>query len=273
MTANSAGPQLLIDVWDVETFDADLIAELRANAGLVRNYITTEQEIFLDHDVLGPNGRYRSNPHAESYYGLLERMGRKMQSRIIRAWHYTRLTDPEVETLLAAGIRLSTLETTRQRLDAQVAAGQFSDEISNALFEASPFHNSEQFRARTSKFWMTSHPVEIGDDGVTLLLANWGGEAVYFWLKDPRLKEVVARIGKPRVVEVAVPLDATPHAHESGKAVVDAFANAMGWKPDSGVIDLSVTHALGPEAIIAVHSEDEPVFARIGNGYPTNFHP
>ena len=184
----------LIDVWDVDTFGEDLIIQLHANAELVRNYIATEQEIFLEREAAGLRAVYRSNRHAESYLRFLECLGQHMAARTIRAWHYTRLTDSEVNTLRRAGIKLSTLETTRQRLDAQVAAGQISVEIGNALFEASPLHDPQQLESRSNRFWMISHPTEVEDYSVTLLLANWGGEVVYFWLRAqaPHLQQMSA---------------------------------------------------------------------------------
>ena len=36
----------LIDVWNVETFDEDLIATLRANSELVRNYMKPTERFF-----------------------------------------------------------------------------------------------------------------------------------------------------------------------------------------------------------------------------------
>jgi len=35
----------LMDVWNIETFDGNLLAELKANETLVRKYIVTDREI------------------------------------------------------------------------------------------------------------------------------------------------------------------------------------------------------------------------------------
>jgi hypothetical protein len=263
----------LMDVWNIETFDGNLLAELKANETLVRKYIVTDREIFLEREAAALKAAYRTNPYAETYYRFLEDLGRDMETRTIRAWHYTRLTDAEVEQLRTIGIALSSLDATRRRLEAQVAAGVISDEIVNALFAASPFQHSEQVGPRSDKFWLTSHPVEIGDSGVTLLLANWGGEAVYFWLNDAQLQAAVASIGKPRVIEVAVPLEATRHAYLAGKAVVAAFARSLGCRPDFRAFDLYTARVLGPDAILAVHTEGEATFVEIGKAYPEKFSP
>jgi hypothetical protein len=262
----------LIDVWNVETFDEDLLDKLRARAGLVRNYIATERE-NLESEASGLRPAYRSNPHSESYHRLLEDLDQDMETRTIRAWHYTRLTDAEVEAMRTTGINLSSLDAIRQRLDMRVAAREISADLADALYAASPFHHPEQIGPRSDKFWMTSHPVEIGDGRVTLLLGNWGGEAVYAWLNDAQLKTAVASIGKPRVIEVAVPLDATNRAYLAGKAVVATFSRSLGCMPDFGTFDLYATRALGPDAILEVHTEGEAVFAEIGKAYPQKFSP
>jgi hypothetical protein len=137
------------------------------------------------------------------------------------------LTDAEVEGMRTTGINLSSLDAIRQRLDVQIAARDSAD-TADALYAASPFHHPEQIGLRSDKFWMMSHPVEIGDGRVTLLLGNWGGEAAYVWLNDAQLKTAVASIGKTRVIEVAVPLDATNRRYLAGKAVVATFARSLG---------------------------------------------
>jgi hypothetical protein len=262
-----------IDVWDAETFGEDLIAVLRANAELVRDYIVTDHDISLEREASGLGPIYRSNPHAESYLHFLETLGDRIKRSTIRAWHYTRLTDSEVDTLRTAGVHLSTFDTMRQRLDAQVAAGEISVEVANALLRASVLHDRQQIASRSGRFWMTSHPLAVEDNGVTLLLNSWGGEVVYFWLQDRHLEQVVGGIGKPRVIEIAVPLDETDHAYAAGKAVVATFARRLGHIPDFGMFDLCAIHSLGPEAVLAVRTQGEATFDRIGKDYPINVQP
>lgn len=265
----------MIDVWDVETFDNGLIAELHASAELVRSYIETDQTNFLHKDTSsGVRAAYRDNPYEKSYLDLLEALSCTIETRIIRAWHYTRLTDGEVETLRATGVYPSTLETTRQRINALVDDGLMSSELATEIFEASPLHDSAQVLARSNKFWMTSHPIEASDGGVSSLLSNWGGEAVYFWLDThPHLAEFVAGIGKPRVLEIAVPVDATRQAHFAAKSIVATFAETLECVPNFREFDLFSSRALGSEAILSVHTEGESAFRRIARGYPSKFRP
>jgi hypothetical protein len=261
----------LIDVWNLETFDKGLLYDLRANVALIRNYVVTNEANFLKREASTPKGPYLMNPYGERYQQFLEDIGRDMEARTIRAWHYTRLIDAEVGALRRGGIYPSTLERIRQRLDAQVTADVFSAELADALFAASPFHHPEQCGPRSNKFWMTSQPVAIEGSGVELLLGNWGGEGVYFWLQDAKLKELVAGIGKPRVLEMAVPLNATRHAYSAAEAIVATFGRTLGLAPYRKDFDLYVTCPLGPDALFAIHTEGEPRFTQIGKEYPASF--
>ena len=94
-----------MDVWNIETFDGNLLAELKANETLVRKYIVTDREIFLEREAAALKAAYRTNPYAETYYRFLEDLGRDMETRTIRAWHYTRLTNNDsslIEPVAAA---------------------------------------------------------------------------------------------------------------------------------------------------------------------------
>jgi hypothetical protein len=118
---------------------------------------------------------------------------------------------------------------------------------------------------------MTSDPVLIDDSGVALLLGNWGGESTYFWLQDKRLEKLVTSIGRPRVLEIAVPITNTNHWYSAGKAVVAAYARTLGCRPDSGAFDLYSTTALGASALLAIHTEGDANFQAIARGYPVGF--
>jgi hypothetical protein len=259
-----------IDVWDAKTFDPALSALLAENAALVRDYMERDRQIFLDHDL----GRSRTilrpeNAHAGSYLRLAEALGREMESRAIRAWHYTRLTDHEVDLLRRDGIQLSTLSRLRARLDAQVETGAITATTAAALFAASPFH--QQRESRENKFWMTSHPIAIDDGGVEPLMAHWGGEGASMWMKDPALLGQVSTLGAPRILEVLVPVVATNHAYSAGEAVLATFGRGLGCIPEKRAFDLYAKRALPPDALIAVHTEGEPTFAAMGQGHPPGF--
>ncbi len=261
----------LIDVWNAATIDDELAAHLCGAEELIRNYLTTSRRQYLEREASDRTQPYPINPYGSDYVAFPDGLVPWMEARSIRAWHYTRMTDAEADALVHDGVHLSDLAAIRRRLDAQVAVGAFSADIAEALFAGSPFR-SDQFDARSNKFWMVSHPRDIDDGGVELLLGSWGGEAVYFWQSDPAdLQTLLKRIGRPRVIELAVPLAATNHAYCAGKAVVSTYARSLGCHADSGAFDLYARQALGPEAILKIHSEGDPTFAAIAWRYPAGF--
>ena len=187
----------LIDVWDTETFDQGLISELRASEQLVRDYLTTDRRQYEEREASDHWMPHASNPYASEYFAFLEAVGRDiMQSRTIRAWHYTRLVDDEVRIIRANGIYPATLDTLRRRLDALVTAGSLAAHDAEALFAASPCHHQEQQPGRLGKFWLTSEPVLTDDSGVELLLGNWGGDPMIRVLTIiGSIKDLVCKLG------------------------------------------------------------------------------
>lgn len=258
---------IAIDVWDVATFDDALSELLQGHSDLIRDYLTTSRRHYINRELSDHTQPHAFNPLAEEYGRFVERIGREMDSRTIRAWHYSRMTDAEVLALRSEGMHLSTPDTLRRRLASMVDAGMMSDSDAEALFAASPFHSS-QLESRSNKYWMVSTPVPPHDSGVELLLSRWGGEVTYFWLRDQGLIDRVSQLGRARVIEVAVPMAATRHNYSAGAAVVATFARTLGCKPDRKSFDLYTKQALGPEAILAIRTEGEEEFMTLASTYP-----
>jgi hypothetical protein len=259
-----------IDVWNLDTFDNALLAELNSERHLLRNYALTDKGQFLEREAADGWVPPATNPYAAERNRFVEHVIMPaMEQRRIRAWHYTRLTDDETALLESGGVYISTLADIRRRLDVQVSARRLSAETADALYAASPFHHQNDSRA--GKFWMTSHPVSADNGRVELLLEHWGGEGVYFWLRDPQLIERVKSVGRPRVIEFAVPLRVTRHAYPAAKAVAATFVRALGCDPDWSEFDLYTTSALSADAVLNIHTEGQPHFAALARGYPEKF--
>jgi len=261
-----------MDVWNVATFDVALLAELNSEQDLLRDYALTETRQFLEREAATGWVPTKSNPYAGQQIYFVEHVIMPlMEQRTIRAWHHTRLTDDETALLKSEGIYVSNLKTIRRRLDVQVSKGVLSAEDADELYAASPFHHSEE--TRSGKFWMTAHPrATIDDSGVELLLQHWGGEGVYFWLeKHPKLVELVQGLGRPRVIELAVPLRLTRQAYWAAKAVVATFARTLGCKHDWSDFDLYTASPLGAEAVLKIHTQGDSEYAALARGYPAGF--
>jgi hypothetical protein len=129
----------LIDVWDTGTFDEEPMAALTANKQLIHDYLTTDRRQFEEREAANRWMPHATNPYARDYMAFVEAVGHDiMQSRTIRAWHYTRLVDDEVRIIQENGIYPGTLETLKPRLDARARAGLITTADANALYAASP---------------------------------------------------------------------------------------------------------------------------------------
>lgn len=260
----------IIDVWNAQTFDAELMGDLDVHADLIRNHMTTARRLWIEREASDHTSLYPENPYSRDFLCLKEHIMRLMEGRTIRAWHYTRMTDDEIAALRHDGIYLSTLDTIRARFSAQVAANILTQNTADRLFEDSPFQ-SRQLESRSNKFWMVSHPHQIEDSGVKRLLASWGGESAYFWQRDPELQTLLTRIGRARVVEISMPLSYSNRCYLASEAVVATFGRTLGCRPDKHDFDLYSRVPLGAEHILAVHSEGEPNFETMARGYPSTF--
>ena len=84
--------------------------------------------------------------------------------------------------------------------------------------------------------------------------------------KDP-VRKLLATIGTPRVVEVAVPLAVTANAFDSAGTIMVSFVG----KHQS--FDLAVNSPLPPSSVLRIHSRGEIDFEGFARGYPATFRP
>lgn len=259
-----------IDVWDVETFDPELTACLTEHADLMAAYYARSNRISLAHDL----GRARTlirpeNEFAAEVGDLRETVAALMGARTIRAWHYTRLTDDEGETLLRDGVHLSTPESLRGRFDRVVSAGHLTAADAEHLWSHNMFNH--QHDSRAGKFWAVSHPQRVGGSGVKPLMKHWGGEAASMWMQDEAVLRRLEGIGLARVVAVAVPLAQCEDFGSAGRAVIATFARSRDAVAEPSGFDLYAKTDLPPSAILEVLTEGEAGFAALGQGYPAAF--
>jgi hypothetical protein len=257
-----------LDVWDVGSFDEALLAELNAAAELIRDFHLTSDRQWREREASDHTMPQPENPYAEAFISLAEHIMTLMERRSIRAWHYTRMADDEIALVRKEGIRPSTLATILERIDARIERGTFSMEVGQRLLAETPFRG-DQLESRSGKFYMVSHPLEPGDDGVEDLLRYWGGESIYFRQRDDDLLKLLEGIGRPRVMEVRVPLARTRHAFRAAETVVASFARSLGCEAERKIFDLYVTDALASTHVLAIHSEGEPMFEALGREYPS----
>ena len=247
----------MLDTSNPRTFDNELLVVLRDNQNLIRDYLIRDREIFETYDNYYGSGRPLSrpeNPHSSPFQAFREHLIPLMETRVIRGFHYTRMTDAELAIMRAEGIRLSTPSYLETRLDALVSAGLLTIDEVGTILDQSPFKT--QLDIRQNMFWMVSSRLSMDDGGIEPLLAAWGGEVASMHLTDHDLMAKLQSIGRPRMIEVAAPLSATNETYSAACAVVAAYASRNGWPSDDGVFDFYVKKDLPADALLNVFTQD-----------------
>lgn len=100
----------VIDIWNAETYTEDIHAFLNVHAETIIRYhrikLQTDEEMARHEGwKLRP-----PNPFSDAYNRVNERLAELMEPKTIRAFHYTRMVDFEVEDVLANGFYAPTTE-------------------------------------------------------------------------------------------------------------------------------------------------------------------
>ena len=88
---------------------------------------------------------------------------------------------------------------------------------------------------------------------------------------DETLTAPLARLGRPRIIELAVPVKLADCGVAAARAVISAYARLRGGIPGKFAFDLRVTGPLSPAAVLAVRTAGESSFEGMGRSYPARF--
>jgi hypothetical protein len=250
-------PHHVLDTSDPKTFDEELLVVLRGNHNLMQNYLMREREIFETYDNYYGRGRPPLRPDNHfwpPFQAFRDSLTPLMETRFIRGFHYTRMTDAELEIMRADGIRLSTPSFLKARLNALVSEDLLTVDEVQAILDQSPFKT--QLDIRQNVFWMVSARLPMEDEGVKPLLAAWGGEVASMHLKDNDILAKLQSIGRPRMIEVGAPLSATNKTYSAACGVVGAYALQHGWPSEDGAFDFYVTRDLPADALLDFFTQE-----------------
>lgn len=251
-------PYSLVDLWDIETYPAPVLAVLRSTNHALMAYARNS-----DAD------RYRVDPADAPRRAALEAVAAAMAGATIRAWHYARLCPDEVQRILAVGLEPASPALRNERLRARERAGDLTADDVAALVAACEL-NADAFRVKTGAVFMTSVPRRPQEDYVATLLGAWGGEALARPHAGTALGARLARIGEPTVLEIALPFDRLPDSRQGlvAEAIEGVWLFNQGLGPSEHGRDLHLTEALPVESVRRVLRPADPDFAILGSAYP-----
>jgi hypothetical protein len=254
--------------WDPKSFNYEIVSVLGNHSELISDYFSEDIRLMNEHLSSSPYQSLKSNRFNYAFSDFKENVLTPIlkHNRII-VWHYTRLTDDEVE-MMCKRLMTSTLDYLKLRLELLVSKGLLTYEESQVVFKQSPFHNQE--RNRSGMLWTTTTPEPTTDMGVEPLLNSWGGESAYFWLTDEGLKTKLKEIGLPRVIEIEVELTDGLNAFSVSETVLEAWAKKLGISIAPSGTDLSIKSSVNKAKVVKVHTKGENSFNDLAESYPKN---
>lgn len=256
-----------IDLWDPKTYDQEITDFLSRAETTVRHYY--EEEARLDSLPEQPHLPVSSprNEYATLKLELRMQLSEILAKKTARTYHYSRLTDREVEIIRASGMALSTLTALAERCKALVADGEISSDDADLITSTSPL-NGIEYGERVGRIWSVSGPCPIDHHTVTPLLSSWGGEAARWCLGDNNdLLNRLRSIGTPRVIEISTDL---AHANQGSAGsvvsgdVLNGLANRLGYSETIQYGDIFVEAPIGAQQILKIHSEGDESFNYLG---------
>lgn len=270
-----SGRRHLIDLWDTGTYHSDIQDHLDSYKEVITGYLDLEQKKDAMVAILATWEPIRPNPFTGDYMSAVESLGPIMAAKTVRAFHYSRMTDDEVEALRAEGIVPTAVSSLEQRVNRQVISGTLTREQGDLIIERGSLQ-AAAFGIRKG-FWSSSSPIHPDDAAVNLLVDHWGGESAR-WLftgtEDEQMIEVLKGIGRGRVIEVAISLkDANGGlaGFSAARTSVREYARSLGHQVYPEALDLAIEHPLPASRILKVHTEGEDGYQTMGIGYPSTF--
>ncbi|MGI2180186.1 hypothetical protein [Shewanella sp. S1-49-MNA-CIBAN-0167] len=254
--------------WDPKSFNYEIVSALDNHSELISDYFREDIRLMDEHLNSSPYQSLKPNRFNYAFSDFKENVLTPIlkNNRII-VWHYTRLTDHEVE-MMHKRLMPSTLDYLKIRLELLVSKGLLTYEESQVVFKQSPFHKQE--RNRSGMLWTTTVPEPTTDMGVEPLLKSWGGESAYFWLADENLKTKLKEIGLPRVIELETELTDGLNAFSVSETVLEAWAKTLGISVAPSGTDLSIKSSVNKARVVKVHTEGENSFNGLAETYPKN---
>lgn len=148
-------------------------------------------------------------------------------NRSLEIFHVTRLTDLEIEDLKKYGLRPSSIDLFRRKIELALSEGLFDKNFGDELLANSYIMNQTQ-QVRWNSLY-----VNFGDSELKKSMSNfynlariWGGECLNFTRFGNSNAEILKRIGQPSIVYGHIPLENLADKYYSG-SLYSAFASAF----------------------------------------------
>lgn len=268
----------MIDLWDLKTYTTDIMKVLESGRQTIAGFHEREHELRNAPPQKTQIQRLLShipeNEFEDRLNDLRDELGHLLSSKVVRGFHYCRLIDAEADGFLTNGIILTSTDFLRQRVDRLVELDHLTRAQGDKIVNQTALDRPAEFGHRVG-FNLTATPIQTDSSFVDLLLRYWGGESAYWVFQevDEDLLTHLETVGRPRIIEVAVPVEALEYG-ETGAGMasdlVNVYANSIGI-PQTVRRDLRLKATLPPTSILKVVTQGESDFDNFAHSYPATY--
>ncbi len=204
----------------------------------------------------------RSIAAARAYDRAIYAVCDALRSFAVRGWHCTRLTDWEVEAIIADGLALPDAAMLARRIDRLVDDGTLAPGTAARL----KAENQADDDNRAGTVWFCFFPPRLaGQRGIERFFRHWGGEALYnSHERDPVTSPALRAVGTPALVEADVPIALLDSPNKVASSVVRRFVIGHGCTTQELVKhEDCLTHVLPATQILRVIRHPERDFLEL----------
>lgn len=243
-----AAAEQVVDIEDPLTWPEALCKLLTNSKAVLSGYEASMREAEGE-----PGGRFRSraNEIAGRRREVVEKANRIVAVTRILGFHCTRLLPYEVESVWQEGLKLSSREFLRDRIERAVKENHLRRALAKAFLEKNQADNPNR---RGSVGFVNARSLLKKASRVHRFFEFWGGESLYNSHEDDHITgPVLKRIGEPHVVVAALPATVLHTGPELGEPFINAFLRSVGLRTRGyAEFESHVTQPVSKEQILAV---------------------
>lgn len=199
--------------------------------------------------------------HSQEIALFVERINSRLNNWCLLGFHCTRFHEAEIEIIKEQGLKPLSENLAYGRVRRLQKIGSIPDQVASRLLSENSVNNKCGNRLGRLYFIFSTSTLKC-EGAVFRLLSNWGGEALYSTHEnDPEVALVLKSIGRPCIVQAAVPIAILNTYSSVGEKLVSVFLRTRGVATtDDGLLEGSLNQALPSDHIQRIIEYGEPEF-------------
>ncbi|HET9177392.1 MAG TPA: hypothetical protein VFQ24_03455 [Terriglobia bacterium] len=242
-----AGEQI-VDIEDPLTWPGALCNVLTNSKDVLSDYEARMREVDR---IPGERFRFPKSEIADGRRKVVERANVFVAAARILGFHCTRLLPYEAESVRQEGLKLSSPEFLRDRIERAVKEDHLPRALADALLEKNQADDPNRLGMVG---FVNARSLLKNVSCVHRFFESWGGEGLYNSHEDDHITgPVLKQIGEPHVVVAALPAKALHTGSELGEYFINAFLRSIGLRTKGyAEFESYVTKPVSKEQILAV---------------------